>query len=62
MAISLQARFSFRQMLRLLGAAALLMFSAAVSQRAEALSPTNPGSAATGKAAGRPLHRRHHRA
>jgi hypothetical protein len=51
MAISLQTGFSFHQVLRLLGVAALLTFSAAVSQRAEALSPINPGAAATGKAA-----------
>lgn len=48
----LGANFSFRHALRLLGvAAALLTLSAASSQRAEALSPINPGSAATGKAA-----------
>jgi hypothetical protein len=47
-----RARFSFRLGLRLLGvAAALLIVSATVSQRAEALSPIHPGSAATGNAA-----------
>jgi hypothetical protein len=45
---SLSARFSFRHALRLLGvAAALLTLSAAASQRAEALTPIHPGSAAT---------------
>ncbi len=46
MAISLHARFSFRHVLRLLGVAvALLSLSTAASQRAQALSPINPGSA-----------------
>jgi hypothetical protein len=52
MATLLRARFSFRHVSRLLGvAAALLTLSAVAGQRAEALSPINPGSAATGKAA-----------
>jgi hypothetical protein len=52
MATSLCARFSFRHALRLLGvASALLTLSALASQRAEALSPINPGSAAVSKAA-----------
>src|ERR1700678_785526 len=50
MAISLRARFSFRDALRLLGvAAALLTLSTVASQRAEALSPVNPGMAGTSK-------------
>jgi hypothetical protein len=50
MAISLRARFSFRHALRLLGvAAALLTLSTVASQRAEALSPVNPGMAGTSK-------------
>jgi hypothetical protein len=52
MATSLHARFSFRNALRLLGvASALLTLSALAGQRAEALSPINPGSAAVSKAA-----------
>lgn len=51
MATSLPVGFSFRRALRSLGvAAALLILSAGVSQRAEALSPINPGGAATGNA------------
>jgi len=51
MANSLRGRFSFSHALRLLGvAASLLALSALASQRAEALSPINPGSAAAGKA------------
>jgi hypothetical protein len=46
-------RYSFRSSLRLLGfaAAALLTFSAATSERAQALSLANPGAAATAKVA-----------
>ena len=52
MATSLRTRFSFRHALRLLGvASALLTLSALAGQRAEALSPINPGSAAVSKAA-----------
>jgi hypothetical protein len=51
MTTSLRPRFSFRRTLRLLGvAASLLTLSTVASQRAEALSPITPGSAATGKA------------
>jgi len=49
---SLRARLSFSHALRLLGvAASLLTLSAVASQRAEALSPINPGSTTTNKAA-----------
>jgi hypothetical protein len=49
---SLRGRFSFGHALRLLGvAASLLALSTLAGQRAEALSPINPGSAPTGKAA-----------
>ena len=56
MANSLRGRFSFSHALRLLGvAASLLALSALASQRAEALSPVNPGSATPGKAAAEEL-------